>query len=135
MRGHQAPTEPAGSPGADDQHWLRCTSQVQVNGLTPLGSGLDKKVIQPFLAAGVHGRSLQKPILVIVITDGEPTGEPQGTVTNVIKQAKSMVANSQYGPGAIAFEFAQVFPCPSAHDRDRLWGGSSCSGRIVLQQE
>ena len=66
------------------------------------------QVIQPILAAGMQRRSLQKPILVITITDGEPTGEPRGSVVNVIKQAKNMCMNSQYGPGAITFEFAQV---------------------------
>ena len=45
---------------------------------------------------------------VIVITDGEPAGEPNTTILNVIKGAKNMCANSPYGPGAIAFEFAQV---------------------------
>jgi hypothetical protein len=45
---------------------------------------------------------------VIAITDGEPAGEPNTTVLNVIKNAKTMCANSPYGPGAIAFEFAQV---------------------------
>ena len=38
--------------------------QVQFNGLTPLGTNLDKKVIQPFLGAGINGRNLAKPILV-----------------------------------------------------------------------
>ena len=76
--------------------------------MTPLGTSLDNKVIRPFLGSGINGRNLQKPILVITITDGEPTGEPQNTVANVIKNAKNMCANSMYGPGAIAFEFAQV---------------------------
>lgn len=76
--------------------------------MTPLGTSLDNKVIRPFLGSGIQGRNLQKPILVITITDGEPTGEPQNTVANVIKNAKNMCANSMYGPGAIAFEFAQV---------------------------
>jgi len=38
--------------------------QVQFNGLTPLGTNLNSKVIQPFLASGVNGRNLAKPILV-----------------------------------------------------------------------
>ena len=76
--------------------------------MTPLGSSLDSKVIRPFLASGVNSRNLQKPILVITITDGEPTGEPANTVAQVIKTAKNLVTNSIYGPGAIAFEFAQV---------------------------
>lgn len=85
-----------------------CTLQVQFTGMTPLGSSLDSKVIRPFLGGGISNRNLQKPILVITITDGEPTGEPQNTVANVIKNAKNMCANSVYGPNAIAFEFAQV---------------------------
>ncbi len=82
--------------------------QVQFTGMTPLGSSLDSKVIRPFLGGGISNRNLQKPILVITITDGEPTGEPQNTVANVIKNAKHMCASSIYGPNAIAFEFAQV---------------------------
>ncbi|KAK9802942.1 hypothetical protein WJX72_002270 [[Myrmecia] bisecta] len=82
--------------------------QVNFNGLTPLGLKLNEKVVQPFLAAGVQQRNLQKPILVIVITDGEPSGEPNGTVAQTIKMAKALVANSPYGPGAVALEFAQV---------------------------
>ena len=82
--------------------------QVQFNGMTPLGTSLNQKVIQPFLFNGIQQRILQKPILVIVITDGEPTGEPRNTVAQAIKNAKNMTMNSQYGPGAIAFEFAQV---------------------------
>ena len=93
--------------------WLRNQSlplymQVQFTGMTPLGSSLDSKVIRPFLGGGISNRNLQKPILVITITDGEPTGEPQNTVANVIKNAKNMCASSIYGPNAIAFEFAQV---------------------------
>lgn len=38
--------------------------QVQFNGLTPLGTQLDQKVIRPFLVPGVQGRNLAKPILV-----------------------------------------------------------------------
>lgn len=70
------------------------------------------QVIQPILARGMQSRSLQKPILVITITDGEPTGEPRNSIVNVIKQSKNMCMNSQYGPGAITFEFAQVGHTP-----------------------
>ena len=76
--------------------------------MTPLGTNLNQKVIQPFLMGGINTRNLLKPILVIIITDGEPTGEPRTTVAQVIKNAKNMCMNCPYGPGAIAFEFAQV---------------------------
>ncbi len=60
------------------------------------------------LHADRHSRFVTLTVQVIAITDGEPAGEPNTTVLNVIKNAKTMCANSPYGPGAIAFEFAQV---------------------------
>ena len=39
---------------------------------------------------------------------GEPTGESRETVRQVIKNAKGLCQNSQYGPGAVAFQFAQA---------------------------
>lgn len=44
---------------------------MQYNGLTPLGSQLDAKVVRPFVAGPVQSRALQKPVLVIVITGGQ----------------------------------------------------------------
>ena len=40
-------------------------------GLTPLGTSLDHKIIQPLLLGPARSRALQKPLLVIAITDGE----------------------------------------------------------------
>lgn len=37
---------------------------MQYNGLTPLGTQLDAKVVRPFVAGPVQSRSLQKPVLV-----------------------------------------------------------------------
>ena len=45
---------------------------------------------------------------VVVITDGEPTGEPRSMVASVIKTTKAMCKKSHYGEHAIAFQFAQA---------------------------
>jgi hypothetical protein len=37
---------------------------------TPLGTQLDAKILQPFFYQHLRTRSMQKPILVITITDG-----------------------------------------------------------------
>lgn len=55
-----------------------------------------------------RSNSMQKPVLVICITDGEPTGEPKDTVRQVVMNAKQQLQNSPYGPGAVAFQFAQA---------------------------
>ncbi len=44
----------------------------------------------------------------MTITDGEPTGERENKVREVIKDAKKACKKSVYGDGAVAFEFAQV---------------------------
>ena len=77
-------------------------------GTTPLGSSLDRKVLQPMVLSQARSNSMQKPVLVICITDGEPTGEPKDTVRQVVMSAKQHLQNSPYGPGAVAFQFAQA---------------------------
>lgn len=42
-------------------------TQVQYNGLTPLGSQLDAKVVRPFVAGAVQSRTLQKPVLARIL--------------------------------------------------------------------
>ena len=39
---------------------------------------------------------------------GEPSGEPKDTLRQVVMNAKNMLQNTQYGSGAVAFQFAQV---------------------------
>lgn len=40
-----------------------------------MGTMLDKKLIQPFVIGPVKQNALRKPVLVIIITDGEPVGK------------------------------------------------------------
>ena len=77
-------------------------------GTTPLGSSLDRKVLQPMVLGQARSGTMQKPVLVICITDGEPTGEPKDTVRQVIMAAKNQLSSTPYGAGAVAFQFAQV---------------------------
>jgi len=46
-------------------------------------------------------------VLVITITDGQPAGEAPNTIFDTIKYAAQQVSQ-QFGPGGIAFQFAQV---------------------------
>ncbi|KAL1868167.1 hypothetical protein Plec18167_008358 [Paecilomyces lecythidis] len=83
-------------------------SQVRFQGLTPMGTSLKHKVLDPLvLDAARHGQ-LQKPVLVITITDGHPAGEPTKTVVDVIRHTVDEVSRTRYGRGAVSFEFAQV---------------------------
>lgn len=75
---------------------------VQFKGLTPMGTSLEKKVIDDLIQKSRAGQ-FRKPVLVIAVTDGQPAGEPQGKVTEVINKAVQSLP-----PGGIAFQFAQV---------------------------
>ena len=82
--------------------------KIQFNGMTPLGTNLDKKIIQPFVIGQARSNSMAKPILVIAITDGEPSGENKDYIIQVIRRAKDELSGTRYGPGALSVEIAQV---------------------------
>jgi hypothetical protein len=80
---------------------------VQFKGLTPMGTELRSKVIDGIVIPKIRAGQYRKPTLVMVITDGQPAGEAPNTVTDTIKYASQEVGR-QFGPGGIAFQFAQV---------------------------
>jgi hypothetical protein len=83
---------------------------VQFKGLTPMGTQLREKVLEPIVLQKARAvpPQMKKPILVIAITDGQPAGEPQNAVFDAIKDTFAQLDSSPYGRGAVAFEFAQV---------------------------
>ena len=83
-------------------------ARCQFSGMTPLGTQMQERILKPLVEAPIANRSMQKPVLVITITDGEPTSEPESKIVKVIKSIKQFAARSQYGSGAVAFEFAQA---------------------------
>ena len=82
--------------------------QVRFSGLTPLGTSLDAKIIQPLLIGPARSNQLPKPLLIIAVTDGEPAGEPPETLRRVVAQARDAVSQTRYGPGAFAMQIGQV---------------------------
>ena len=64
---------------------------------------------------------------------GEPTGENKSTVLGVIKNAKNFCQNSQYGPGAISFEFAQVWPIQQTQCCRQSGVEVCCSRHVEMQ--
>lgn len=92
--------------GADDV--IRLVSRVCFSGLTPLGTGLRNKVLDPIVLDPARANQLKKPVIIITITDGQPAGEPLGTVAQVIRSAVDTVSRTPYGRGAVSFQFSQV---------------------------
>ena len=88
----------------------RIIAKAPFRGTTPLGENLKRKVLDTRLVLQqVYANTLQKPILLIAITDGAPMPEKPQALFEAIRYASDAFArNPRYGPGAISFQFAQV---------------------------
>ncbi|KAH0366707.1 hypothetical protein KCU65_g5090, partial [Aureobasidium melanogenum] len=91
-----------------EQQISQLVSGHKFSGLTPMGTELRKKVVDGIITPAIRSRQMRKPILVITITDGQPAGEPTTAVFDTVRYAVQEASNSQYGRGAVAFQFAQV---------------------------
>lgn len=87
---------------------LQLVQQVRFSGLTPLGTSLWSKIIQPLLLGPARANALQKPLLIIGITDGTPAGENKDEVFSVISRTDAELRRTRYGPDAVSYQFAQV---------------------------
>jgi hypothetical protein len=83
-------------------------NKVSFSGLTPLGSQLNAKILEPIVLGKSRRNALEKPVLVVIITDGQPAGEPLGTLQNVIQHASAELSRTRYGAGALSIQIAQV---------------------------
>lgn len=93
----------------NEQQVAHLLTQVKFSGMTPLGRELNAKILQPLVIQPARSGQLQKPVLVITITDGQPTGEAPNHVNQVMLQAsQELQRNPRYGKGALSFQFAQV---------------------------
>lgn len=117
-------------------------SQVTFRGLTPLGTSLKSKVVEPMVLQAARQNRLRKPVLVVTITDGQPAGEATNTVFSVVKDTKRFLMKTPYSPGACAFQFAQVGNDLKARDflssldTDREVGAMvDCTSNFEVEQD
>jgi hypothetical protein len=76
--------------------------------LTPLGTSLNNKILEPLLLGPARAGRLEKPLLIIILTDGSPSGEATGHVKAVIQRADAELKRTRYGPDAASYQFAQI---------------------------
>lgn len=73
-------------------------------GVTRIGTELKKKILDRFIT-----KDMQKPLLIIIITDGAPEGEATGLLESVIISCITNLAKDGYkGPQSVAFQFSRV---------------------------
>ena len=83
-------------------------SRVKFSGLTPMGKELNRKILQPLVLGPAQAGQLQKPVLIITVTDGQPSDPTNEFVQKHIADAANILARTRYGKGAVAYQFAQV---------------------------
>jgi hypothetical protein len=77
--------------------------------VTQLATQLEAKILRPM----AYNKQLTKPLLVITVTDGEPTDSPKDKIVDVIQECSRKLHSRGLGPHAVAFQFAQV--CEAMH--------------------
>jgi hypothetical protein len=91
-----------------EQQANQLISQVKFSGLTPLGTALDQKILQPLVVGPARSNALRKPVLVVAVTDGAPGGEDRHTIVRAIKNAKNALQQSRYGADTLSIQLAQI---------------------------
>ncbi|GAA6040445.1 hypothetical protein JCM8097_004553 [Rhodosporidiobolus ruineniae] len=87
---------------------MQLINQVRFSGLTPLGTALDQKVLQPLVMHAARSGQLNKPVLIIAVTDGVPAGEDRYTLKRVITNASRELSRMRYGADALSIQIAQI---------------------------
>lgn len=87
---------------------LSLVNQIRFSGMTPLGTSLDSKILQPLLLNPARQGTLHKPVLVIAVTDGQPGGEPRDQLVRVLVNASRTLQQTRYGADALSVTLAQI---------------------------
>jgi hypothetical protein len=86
-----------------------CLDTVKLAKGTPLGTRLFEKVVNPLIVQKAQRGVLRRPVVVSVVTDGEPTGEHKDTLKRTILATKneleklSTPAGGSYGASGNLF--------------------------------
>lgn len=84
---------------------------LEFQGKTKLGQALHQKVYRRFFHKSTSTDSslkLKKPVLVFIITDGAPSGEPENNLEKQIRKAREYLDDEGYPPDFFRYQIVQV---------------------------
>lgn len=105
---------------------LQLLQNVKFSGLTPLGTQMRQKIIEPLVLGPARNGQLQKPVVIVTITDGTPAGENKDEIVNVIVRANQELQRSRYGADAVSYRKSS--PKITSLGNCSLMNGRICSG-------
>lgn len=80
--------------------------KVKPNGFTPMGEEMKNKILNKIVYPIMNSNGLNRPVLIITLTDGIPQNER--IVIETIVECKNACSRTKYGENAVAFSFAQI---------------------------
>ena len=89
---------------------------VSPRGGTKIGTTLKNDILKPFVYDRLADAKdpFKRPYLVCVITDGEPTNEPQSTFKDAIVECRTTLDSHKYDPTSVMFCVSQIGDDPAA---------------------
>ncbi|UKZ70763.1 uncharacterized protein TrAtP1_011733 [Trichoderma atroviride] len=86
----------------------------QPGGDTPIGTNLQSKILQPLVYEKIKNGTLERPLLIIIITDGMPEPEDSSMLVNVILECERRLQKNDYPPQTVKFMIGQIGTAKSA---------------------
>ncbi|KAH6855745.1 hypothetical protein B0I37DRAFT_61545 [Chaetomium sp. MPI-CAGE-AT-0009] len=85
-------------------------NKVSPGGGTTIGSSLETKILEPLVYEPLKdgGPGLKRPVLISIITDGEPTDDPKNRFQKAIMKCKRRLDEKHYPHFAVLFQISQV---------------------------
>ncbi|KAK6349037.1 hypothetical protein TWF730_009797 [Orbilia blumenaviensis] len=77
-------------------------------GITELGKKVNEKIIQPMVIQKMREGRFTKPLIVVVITDGAPTGEGEDAFKDAVINCKGSKEVMGYGEAAVIFIISKI---------------------------
>ncbi|KAK0637534.1 Ankyrin repeat-containing protein [Lasiodiplodia hormozganensis] len=73
-----------------------------------IGTFLRSKILEPLVYSKIKTRSLERPLLISVITDGRPTNENQSTLVDAILECGQKLEKARYRREDVKFMIGQI---------------------------
>jgi hypothetical protein len=109
-------------------------STVRPGGQTPLGTKLNK-ILRPYLDRYTRSPDTTKPMNVIIITDGEPSDDPESVIIYAARKLNKLDAP----PFQVGLQFFQVGRERGAREYllylDNNLEGAKCDGRDMVDTQ
>ncbi|OTB16288.1 hypothetical protein K445DRAFT_21926 [Daldinia sp. EC12] len=80
----------------------------QRGGRTPIGTNLRSKILEPLVYSKIRDKSLKRPLLITITTDGIPSSEPDSAFVDAISECGKKLEDAEYPRESVKFMIGQI---------------------------